>query len=89
MLWLGHGILTGRASIDPWELTACRKMAEAKGKETLSGEMSCFKTLFASSSPVRSGGLWKRWKAEERFPLSHNPDYGYGQEFVDVGHLRG
>jgi hypothetical protein len=36
------------------------------------GSMSCCKSLFASSW----AGLWKRWKAEGRFPLSHHPDCG-------------
>ena len=27
-------------------------------------------------------GLWKSWKAEVRFPLSHNPDCCYEYGFV-------
>ncbi|HZB88523.1 MAG TPA: hypothetical protein VE291_07695, partial [Terracidiphilus sp.] len=27
------------------------------------------------------------WKAEVRFPLSHNPGCGYGLEYVDVSNV--
>jgi hypothetical protein len=33
--------------------------------------------------------LWKRWKAEERFPFSHNLGYYYGHESVNVAQLWG
>jgi hypothetical protein len=31
----------------------------------------------------------EKWKAGERFPLSHNPGCCYGLESVDVVYLRG
>jgi hypothetical protein len=36
------------------------------------------------ASVISIEGLWKRWKAEERFPLSHNPGCDYGGESLYV-----
>jgi hypothetical protein len=51
--------------------------------------MSCIKTLLPSSGRLEKSRVMEKMESKGRFPLSHNPGYGYGLEPVDVAYTRG